>query len=240
MSFRFKQFFVEDSHCGMKVGTDGVLLGAWAFADVELPSDRAVDILDIGTGSGLLALMLAQRFAHARITAIDIDADAIAQATANFAASPWSDRLTAIHTSVQELSQQPQRFNLIICNPPYYDNSLRNPDPQRATARHTDTLTHRELFDCAARLLLPQGRFALIAPTESGPELLDCIVEQQLRTVRLTRVFSKPGKPQRRMLLELLKNYYRVPTPKIDDFYIESSDSPRSDQYKALTQDFYL
>ena len=141
----------------MKVGTDGTLLGAWA----SLRS--AGTILDIGTGTGLIAIMAAQRSPEARITAIDIDADCITQARENVAASPWSDRIEVVHSSLQDF-EPAIRFERIISNPPYFVDSLRSPDAARSTARHTDTLPFAELSQGVSRLLSPTGRFALILP----------------------------------------------------------------------------
>ena len=136
--FRFKQFAVRQDRCPMKVGTDGVLLGAWA--EVR-PGDRRM--LDVGTGTGLIALMLAQRSA-ARITAVDVDAECATQAAENFAASPWADRLDAVAVAVQRYDPV-ERFDLIVSNPPYYVDSLLSPDEGRNTARHAAGLPFGEL-----------------------------------------------------------------------------------------------
>ena len=137
--FTFKQFHIDHSRCAMKVGTDGTLLGAW----VRLP-DTTRSILDIGTGSGLIAIMTAQRSSEAHITAIDIDADCAAQARLNAEASPWSDRFSVLHTSLQDFTTK-ERFDVIVSNPPYFIDSLTSPDAGRTTARHTATLPFEEL-----------------------------------------------------------------------------------------------
>ena len=155
--FRFKQFAVRQDRCPMKVGTDGVLLGAWA--EVR-PGDRRM--LDVGTGTGLIALMLAQRSA-ARITAVDVDAECATQAAENFAASPWADRLDAVAVAVQRYDPV-ERFDLIVSNPPYYVDSLLSPDEGRNTARHAAGLPFGELAAAVVRLLAPGGRFALVLP----------------------------------------------------------------------------
>ncbi|MBQ6583784.1 MAG: methyltransferase, partial [Alistipes sp.] len=155
-SFRFKQFKVEQDGVAMKVGTDGVLLGAWADCS------SASSILDIGTGTGVIALMLAQRSSARHIVGVDIDTAAVECAAANFAASPWAERLTAVESSVQEFGGE--RFDLIVSNPPYFVDSLHSPDGQRTVARHTTELTF-ETLDCSVcRLLADGGRFALILP----------------------------------------------------------------------------
>ena len=138
----------------MKVGTDGVLLGAWCplmqLRSSEVEEGRKV--LDIGTGSGLIALMLAQRLPKAQITAIDIDTDAVEQATYNFSISPWSERLDCQQTALQDLAGE-GIYDLIVSNPPYFQDSLKNPDNQRAIARQTDTLSYHELLTDSDRLL---------------------------------------------------------------------------------------
>jgi len=149
--FRFKQFAVRQDRCPMKVGTDGVLLGAWA--EVR-PGDRRM--LDVGTGTGLIALMLAQRSA-AWITAVDIDVECATQAAENFAASPWADRLDAVSVAVQRYDPV-EKFDLIVSNPPYYVDSLLSPDEGRNTARHAAGLPFGELAAAVVRLLSPGGR----------------------------------------------------------------------------------
>ena len=157
--FTFKQFHIDHSRCAMKVGTDGTLLGAW----VRLPATTR-SILDVGTGSGLIAIMAAQRSAEAHITAIDIDADCVAQARLNAEASPWNSRISVQHTSLQEFATE-ERFDVIVSNPPYFIDSLTSPDAGRTTARHTATLPFEELVSGVKRLLAPDGHFSLILPT---------------------------------------------------------------------------
>ena len=228
--FRFKQFEVCHAGCAMKVGTDGVLLGAWASCQQR--------ILDVGTGSGLIALMLAQRFDNAQVDAIDMDADAVGQATENFARSPWSDRLSCRQIAVQDLAKEDVRYDAIVSNPPYFVDSLKNPNLQRQTARHTDTLSYEELLASCEHLLTADGVLSLILPAESEQVVLDTAKSVGLYPTRLVHVYSKPGKPVKRILLELQK---RNDQPcEESHFYIESATSPRSDEYTALTKDFYL
>jgi tRNA1Val (adenine37-N6)-methyltransferase len=233
MAFRFKRFEIRDERCAMKVGTDGVLLGAWC------PLPTSGSILDIGTGSGLIALMLAQRTSDAQIEGVDIDAAAIEQAAENFAASPWSDRLHARHISIQELSEGAhKRYELIVSNPPYFVDSLKNPDQHRKTARHTDTLSYADLIRCAAQLLAKDGTLALILPAEAKESILSEAAQNGLYPSLLTQVYSKPGKPLKRILIALRPNYQEA--PKTENFYIESDSAPRSPEYAAMTNEFYL
>ncbi|MBR0296054.1 MAG: methyltransferase [Paludibacteraceae bacterium] len=228
--FRFKQFEVCHAGCAMKVGTDGVLLGAWASCQQR--------ILDVGTGSGLIALMLAQRFEAAQIDAVDIDGDAVRQATDNFAHSKWSNRLHCRQIAVQDLAKEDVRYDAIVSNPPYFVDSLKNPNLQRQTARHTDTLSYEELLASCEHLLTADGVLSLILPAESEQVVLETAKSVGLYPTRLVHVYSKPGKPVKRILLELQK---RNDQPcEESHFYIESATSPRSDEYTALTKDFYL
>lgn len=235
LNFRFKQFTVWHDQCAMKVGTDGVLLGAWC----PLPEKRS-RILDVGTGSGLIALMLAQRCPDAEIDAIDIDEAAVKQAQANFAASPWSERLHAQRISLQEyqLSSINYQFDLILSNPPYFVDSLKNPDKQRQTARHTDSLSYRDLLRCSAQLLSENGRLALILPAEAETIIFAEAKRVGLFAERLTHVYSKSGKPLKRILVAFKKGAGGC--CETNDFHIESETSSRSEEYAKLTEEFYL
>ncbi len=252
--FQFKQFYVRHDRCAMKVGTDGVLLGAWTpVLNQQSPitnQQSPFRVLDIGTGSGLIALMLAQRCPSARIDAIDIDVEAVAQAQENFLHSPWSDHLAAYHSSLQDWSipdhQSPitnqTTYSLIVSNPPYFRNSLKNPDKGREQARHTDSLSYEELIARSADLLATDGQLALILPAETEKEICQLAQAQSLALTRITRVFSKVSKPARRVLLCFAK----LPTtshqsPILEDsLVLEDDHGGRSDAYRLLTQDFYL
>ena len=159
--FQFKKFTIRHDKCAMKVGTDAVLLGAWA--DIT----ACKNILDIGTGTGIIALMLAQR-CFANIDAIDIDTDAYSQAKENVAASPFAERINVIHASCSEYtgSCAREKYDLIVSNPPYFINSLKCPDNKRSVARHTDSLSLFELIDDSCSLLSLSGRIALVLPYE--------------------------------------------------------------------------
>ncbi|MBR5855323.1 MAG: methyltransferase [Paludibacteraceae bacterium] len=248
--FRFKQFTVWHDRCAMKVGTDGVLLGAWCpLPNTQYPSPiseasniQYLRILDIGTGSGLIALMLAQRL-HSRgdtsaIVGIDIDNDAVEQSQINFQQSPWANSLISQECRLQDM-QTPHAFDLIVSNPPYFQDSLKNPNAQRATARHTDTLGYAELIAHSARLLCKDGILALVLPIEAEQEILALAAEQGLYPTHITHVHSKPGKPAKRLLIAL-SPITDIRYPITDTFYIESADAPRSEEYQALTAEFYL
>lgn len=248
--FRFKQFFVRHDRCAMKVGTDGVLLGAWAPTN-PLPPNPLTRILDIGTGSGLIALMLAQRCPDAQIAAIDIDPDAVAQARENFAASPWSDRLHVAQSSLQELSNQSfvfeQRglssfvYDLIVSNPPYFTASLKNPDAARCTARHNDTLPFSVLIAESAKRLAPDGTLALIVPAEAEAELQSLAEAHSLHCTHRCYVHPKPGRPAKRVLLVWQHAVASATHGGLTTHLtLEDDHGARSLDYQQLTKDFYL
>ena len=207
-SFRFKQFAVRQDATPMKVGTDGVLLGAWASVR---PSDRRE--LDIGTGTGLIALMLAQRAAQAEVVAVDVED--VAEARANAAASPWADRIRVEQVAVQRF-EPGVRFDLVVSNPPFFVDSLTCPDTRRTTARHAVRLSFEELRDAAVRLLAPGGRFAVVLPIEAALRFIGLCCGP-LRLVRRTDVRTTPRRPAKRVLLEF-------EAPKT----LEHSESPES------------
>ena len=256
--FKFQQFIVRHDRCAMKVGTDGVLLGAWAEPAVSI-QPSTFSILDVGTGSGLVALMLAQRFQTSplpspqerenrlRIDAIDIDEAAAEQAADNFRASPWFEQLHAYCAKLQEWQGC---YDLIVSNPPYFQNSLKNPDKSRQTARHTDTLTYSELLQHSARLLSPEGTVALILPAEAETEACELARMAGLLPTRITHVYSKENKPARRVLLAFEKPKYRYtdistyrdsgnPVSE-DSLVLENETGGRSAAYQEITKDFYL
>lgn len=231
--FTFKQFHIDHSRCAMKVGTDGTLLGAWA----TLPP-HAKNILDIGTGSGLIAIMSAQRHPTAKITAIDIDKDCVMQATENAVASPWAERIEVIESPLQEYSPE-EKFDVIISNPPYFADSMHSPDRQRTTARHTASLSFKELTEGVLRLLADDGLFAVILPTTES-ELLLSASRGRLFTWRRCEVWSTPESGARRILLELKREPPKDLAKKEKIIIEQGGRHVYSEEYKALTADFYL
>lgn len=227
--FSFKRFTVYHDKCAMKVGTDGVLLGAWTNVNT---SQR---ILDIGTGSGLVALMLAQR-CEASITAIDIDSEAVEQAQININASNWKNRMEVIHTDLCKYSPQ-NLFDTIVSNPPYFIDSLKCDDIQRNTARHNDTLTSEQLFENVSQMLCPEGEFSLILPFEQTESAISTGEKYGLHPTRHTRVITRPGLPPKRSLLAFKKHPEKyIP----QDLVIELERHVYSEEYIALTKEFYL
>lgn len=228
--FAFKQFTVRHDRCAMKVGTDGVLLGAWT----DLSHSRR--ILDIGTGTGLIALMLAQRCMDARITAIDLDSAAVEQAQENIQASPWKDRIEALQQDI--CTYHPNgTFDTIVSNPPYFIDSLKCPDGQRSTARHTDTLDADRLIGKVSELLTSDGRFSIILPAEQTEDLIRVAGEKGLHPSRQTWVITRPGLSPKRILMEFRKT---PATLQPDELVIELERHVYSEEYIALTKEFYL
>ena len=230
--FQFKQFTIRQQHCAMKVGTDGTLLGAWAQA-----SAGSCRVLDIGTGTGLIALMMAQRYPEARAIAIDIDEKAVFQAQENVSASPFADRIKVIEADVQTFEDS-EKFDSIVCNPPFFEDSLVCPDPQRTEARHTVSLGYRQLMAAAFRLLKDNGRFSVIIPADCRSRLES---EAHLRGFfisRLCSVQTTPKKSPKRYMIEFAKH----PVNEIDitNGILEQSPQVRSVWYRELTQEFYI
>ena len=252
LGFQFKQFFVKHDRCAMKVGTDGVLLGCWVpISNLQSPISNLqfpiFKCLDIGTGSGLIALMLAQRCPEAEITAIDIDPDAVAQARENFAASPWADSLHVAQCALQDWQmvngkcENGKLYDLIVSNPPYFTASLKNPDAARCAARHNDTLPFSSLIAQSARLLAPDGILALIVPTEAESELQSLARAQGLCCTRRCYVHPKPGRPAKRVMLAWKHAVASaIHGGSTEHLTLEDDHGARSDEYNQLTKDFYL
>lgn len=224
--FQFRQFTVCQDRCGMKVGTDGTLLGAWARGGKT--------ILDIGTGTGLIALMMAQRFPSADITAIDIDDAAVAQALGNVARSPFRN-IRVAEADVRTF--QGRCFEAVVSNPPFFVDSLTSPDHRRTVARHAASLTYRDLMEAACQLLADDGELSVVVPSETRTLMEQEAVMAGFFKVRQCAVRTTPRKPPRRYLLA----FRRHPAPlELSEAVIETSPGHRSPWYQQLTKDFYL
>ena len=224
----------------MKVGTDGCLLGAWAQPTANTQHTNPITILDIGTGTGLIGLMMAQRFPEAQITAVDIDADAVMQAQENVAASPFSRRITVVEQDItQQLSDIANsqllianHYDIIVSNPPYFIDALTSPDAQRTLARHAGTLTYDVLMQRSAALLNNDGGVSVIIPSECRQRMEQAASLAGLMLSRCCGVKITERKPARRYLLEFRKQTVSV----VDNTEIVIG----SPEYQALLQDFYL
>ena len=218
----------------MKVGTDGVLLGAWARVE------HCRHILDMGTGTGLVALMAAQR-SEAHIVAIDLDADAVAQAADNVAASPWKERIHVLEADARNLEFKIQDseflFDSILCNPPFFENALKCPDAQRTMARHTDTLTFDELARSAARLLAPEGELSVVIPHDRAHDMTVSCACQGLFATRQTIVVPVEGGKPKRILMAFTREG-AAHTPAV--LCIQDKQRQHTPEYVRLVEDFYL
>lgn len=235
--FRFKHFSVSDSFSAMKVGTDGVLLGAW----MNIPA-QCEKALDIGTGSGVIALMAAQRTSNTNskphIFAIDIDPPSVEEASANFQNSPWRERLSCIHSPLEEYFP-PEKFDMIFTNPPFFDNSLEAPDARRNRARHTKSLSFDHLVEGVCRLLKEGGQLSIILPSEEGKIFIKKGIDAKLHLCRLCKVRTTPKKEPKRYLMEFV--FGDTPVSKVEEQLLTIQEgSCFTEEYKNLTRDFYL
>ncbi|MDR1055587.1 MAG: methyltransferase [Prevotellaceae bacterium] len=231
--FKFKQFTIHQDSTAMKVGTDGVLLGTWVTIG------NAERILDIGTGTGLLALMLAQRNTQAVIDAMEIDALACRQAQLNVRNSPWPERINMLCSSFQKFSKEyHQRYDLIVSNPPYFNNSLKSPVIQRNIARHSDSLSYIDLITGVKKLLKDSGRLAVVLPVDEGGVFIRQSIENGLYCCRRLNVKPNANKPVKRVLLEFAN---QTQSCSEQTLCIETGEHHNyTPEYKALTKDFYL
>ncbi len=229
-SFAFKQFTVNHDKCAMKVGTDGVLLGAWA------PVAKAKHILDVGTGTGLIALQLAQRNQYAKVIAVEIDPSAASQAKENVDCSPWADRIDVVCSDFRYF-QSEAKFDLIVSNPPYFMDALKCPDERRNMARHTGGLNYDLLFHHAAHLLEEEGCISIIIPVEAEKAVINAAWDNKLFPSNCLRIITKPGKPCRRVLFT-----FKFQNKKCveESLCIEVEHNNYTPEYIALTKDFYL
>ncbi|MBE6259955.1 MAG: methyltransferase domain-containing protein [Prevotella sp.] len=231
-AFRFKKFVIEQELCAMKVGTDGVLLGSWATGGAR--------VLDVGTGTGIMALMLAQRCPEARVTAIDIDEGAVRQAIQNVAQSPFNDRVEVLRCSVQEFDGRDGSngrdganglYDAIVSNPPFFIDSLQTPDRQRTVARHAETLTYAQLMQAAWRLLADGGELSVVVPFDYRQRMEDEATFVGFFPSRLCAVRTAAHKPAKRFLLAFRKH----PCP------CERTEMTLGDETcTLLTREFYL
>lgn len=218
--FRFKRFVIEQDLCAMKVGTDGVLLGAWANGGTK--------VLDIGTGTGVIALMMAQRYPYSHVTAIDIDEGAVIQATQNVQQSLYHDMVTVKHERAQD---HQGAYDAIVSNPPFFIDALNAPDAQRNMARHAETLTYAELMQAAWRLLSDEGELSVVVPFDYRQRMEDEATFVGFFPSRICAVRTVEGRRARRYLLAFRKH------PCERQFHVMTIGDAT---YKELTKDFYL
>jgi tRNA1Val (adenine37-N6)-methyltransferase len=230
--FQFKQFIIRHDKCAMKVGTDGVLLGAWANVD------KVQDALDVGTGTGLIAIMLAQR-SSAKIDAVEIDESAYRQAGENVSACPWNQRIYLVNLPFQEYAAKCKKtYDLIVSNPPYFRNQFRPYEESRAVARHDDELSLKDLVFFAGKILKPDGIISVVLPAESMDTYSEYLLQSHLYITRILYVMPLPGRPVKRILVETGRK-----KKTIEENYLAIESGRRhhyTQQYTDLTSAFYL
>ncbi|MEX0998270.1 MAG: methyltransferase [Flavobacteriaceae bacterium] len=236
MSFQFKQFTIEQDRCAMKVGTDGVLLGAWTSL-----KNNPQSILDIGAGTGLVGLMLAQRSDAEQIDAIEIDEDAYEQCVENFENSPWANRLFCFHASLDEFADEPEdeKYDLIVSNPPYFLPNERETDipENRKKARFYDSLPFEDLVNYASQLLSEVGELAVVIPFAEEERFLALAKQFGLFPHHITRVRGTETAPVKRSLLQF--SFTKQNTEE-NELVLEISRHQYTNEFKALVEDFYL
>lgn len=231
--FEFKQFAVNQDRCAMKIGTDSVLLGAWTALETHPYS-----ILDIGAGTGVLALMLAQRSGAELIDAIEIDDDAYEQSVDNFETSPWSDRLFCYHASLEEFVEEIEdKYDLIISNPPFYSDTYKSDNDQRDLARFVDAMPFRQLIESVSQLLSGNGRFSVIIPFSEEKHFIALASKDHLYPNRILRVKGAPHSEIKRSLIEFS---FQETSFNPKELIIETSRHQYTEDYITLTKDFYL
>ena len=224
-SFKFKQFSVKQDRCAMKIGTDAVLLGAWVSLE-----NNPESILDIGTGTGVISLQLAQRsFAHT-IDAVEIDDDAFEQCSENFEASPWGDRLFCYHASIQEFaSEVDEKYDLIVSNPPFYTAEYKSENSSRDLARFEDALPFKHLIICVSHLLSDNGIFAVILPKKEGDNFIALALENKLFLKRICNVKGNPVSEIKRVLLEFSFHQKALIEEVFDDILFGKATKVKND-----------
>ncbi len=229
--FYFKQFAVKHSKSAMKVGFDGILLGAWC--DI----DRNSIILDVGTGTGLIALMIAQRNSRAMICAIEPDWDSYFEAETNFENSPWKSRITLKNQSLQEFAKETGvKFDHIVCNPPYFLTGQKSIEDRKAKARHAIDLTFEDLLNCSNSLLVKNGKLSIILPPDEGQNLIEKSKDMNFSVRKICEVYTK--NKLERMLISLSLNDTSPKTKSLLKIY--TPEGNYTQEYIDMVKDFYL
>ncbi|WP_412559803.1 tRNA1(Val) (adenine(37)-N6)-methyltransferase [Winogradskyella sp. MIT101101] len=231
--FQFKQFTVNQDRCAMKIGTDGVLLGAWTSVD-----HNPFNVLDIGAGTGILSLMIAQRSHAEQIEAIEIDDDAFEQCAENFENSPWNDRLFCFHASLLEyIEAVDEKFDLIICNPPFYSEDYKTEDKARNLARFSDAMPMEHIIFAVINFLSENGIFSIVIPHKMENTFIE---EASLIGLSPNRILRVKGNPNSEIKRSLIEFSYTETETHTSELIIETSRHQYTDDYINLTKDFYL
>jgi tRNA1Val (adenine37-N6)-methyltransferase len=229
--FSFKQFTIYQDRCTFKIGTDGVLLGA--AVDIS----EVGHILDIGTGTGLIALMLAQR-CEAEIVAIEPDYDSFKQACSNISQSKWKERIKVLNSNLQDFDPGSLKFDLIVSNPPFFSDSLKNPDKGKAATRHNDTLRNEDLLNGVNRLLAAGGRLQVIMPYTEGLVLIAEAQEHGLYCNNILKIKPLPTSEIKRLILTFSRQKQKAPEQFLTIEHGKRHEF--SEEYIKLTKEFYL
>ncbi|MCE9841178.1 tRNA(1)(Val) (adenine(37)-N(6))-methyltransferase TrmN [Proteus terrae] len=234
--FTFKQFFVAHDKCEMKVGTDGVLLGAWA------PIDNVKRALDIGTGSGLIALMLAQRASQIEhLDGIELDEKAASQATENAQESQWRSLIHIHHDDIYHYAEQAQnKYDLIVSNPPYFEPAIACRNDVREQARYTKTLTHEGLLDSAQSLITEDGLFCVVLPYSIGEQFIEIAEKKEWNIAKRVNIKDSADKPYHRILLAFQRQNQSSVECSIDELIIRNNEGHYTDKFRSWVTDFYL
>jgi tRNA1Val (adenine37-N6)-methyltransferase len=232
--FQFKQFEVAQDSSAMKVNSDGVLLGAWASCK------GAESVLDIGTGTGVIALMAAQKNPTAKVIGIEIDQDSCKQAEANFKKSPWHGNLSVVSDPIQKFGKESEmKFDHIISNPPFFSGGTLSDNQPKNIVRHTVKLSHGDLLLAIRRLLSPEGRVSIILPVIEGLRFIEIVERYRFFISRKTLMRPRAGKPAERILFEFRQSEVKKSEDNEIVMY-ENEGKEYTAQYKELTGDFYL
>lgn len=227
--FAFKEFTIQQKVNAQKVGSDSMLLGAWIKGDFRR-------ILDIGTGTGILALMMAQKNTNASITAIEPDLDSLNEALSNFKSSKFHNQFLAVHARLQDFGAL-EKFDLIICNPPYFENAFLSRDEDRNRARHTDDLAVHELYESASELLAENGEMAIVIPTDEEQNHLKRAAIEGLFPIRILRTIRADGTFKRTLITF---SFQETEEPEVSHLMVKDGQNRYSSEYIQLTKPFYL
>ncbi len=231
--FKFKQFTLNQDKCAMKIGTDAVLLGAWANV-----KNKPFSVLDIGSGTGVIALMLAQRSQAELIDALEIDGNAYEQCVENFENSQWSDRLFCYHASLNEFAEEiDDKYDLIVSNPPFYQDNYKSDDTQRDLARFEDSMPFEHLISSASKLLSKNGVFSVILPSKEEAHFIDLA---SITNIFPNRILHIKGNSSTKIVRSLIEFSFTKSEIKVEELIIETSRHQYTQDYINLTKDFYL
>ncbi|MBD0830912.1 tRNA1(Val) (adenine(37)-N6)-methyltransferase [Aestuariibaculum sediminum] len=234
--FQFKEFTINQDRCAMKVGTDGVLLGAWAPVE-----KHPFSILDIGAGTGIIALMLAQRSHAELIDALEIDDDAYEQCVDNFEQSPWGDRLFCYHASLEEFAEEiDDKYDLIVSNPPFYSEDYKSDNEQRDLARFSDAMPFQHLIESVSKLLSETGKFCVVIPYKEENSFIDLASKVNLHPKKILHVKGTANSAIKRSLLNFSFGESIAEPIEKSELIIETQRHQYTEDYINLTKDFYL